>query len=234
MKRYFLSVVAVIIVSLNPLKAQQHLTNQQFWLDGYWYLNISDKLQWENDLGIRHQFYQRSIQQYNIRSSLAYRFYKNFQLLGGVIIQYNELHNERNGIEYRPWQGLKHQISINKSIKLSQQVKLEERFFTHFHYKNTEFGLRFRYELSTNIPLLKSGQLTSIYLPVSDEYVRNIVGEAPLHLVNLNRLNVGLGYSLNQECRLELVFMRQTPLFYHPDNIIIDSNMYRVKWKQNL
>jgi hypothetical protein len=167
-------------------------------------VNISKHWQWHNDAGYRTFGASAKPLQYLYRTGIRYNFNKQWSAATGVAFffsktDFNKTHHEF-GNEFRFWQELNHQYSINKKLLLLLRFRTEQRFFAATSTKNAYTGYRFR---------LRSGinqKLNNKYsLQVTDEYFRQ--GASHKFLFDQNRLTFSGICQFNKSLQLQAGYM---------------------------
>jgi hypothetical protein len=143
-------------------------------------------------------------------------------------------------IEIRPWQGAKvfwPTINARRRIGLTHFARLEQRIVTRGGA--TEFDLRFRYRLSTSIPLNKPRvQVGALYVPFSIEGFLNPADAVEETFADRLRITAGVGYVANPNWTFKLAYTAQKARnttaedFATTDHIVRFSVITTVKIKE--
>ncbi len=174
---------------------------------GNWLIYIGSKKinsKWNIHNEVQYRSYNAigDLEQLLLRTGLGYSFNenKNNVLLGyGFILSENYIENtnDKKAInEHRIFQQFisKQKIGV---VSLSHRYRFEQRFV------EDDFKMRFRYFLGVRIPL--SEKKNSFYLSAYNEIFLNLASP----VFDRNRLYGGIGYTVNNNLRLEAGYMNQ-------------------------
>lgn len=195
--------------------------NKQFWID----YNPTSRLSEFQTLSTQFSFRKITPEVYNrfqVISTLDFKnkrnkgviltnkpLLKSFRLGGGAI--YTQNNNAADNLEFRLFQGLTFDIPTLKKVTLNNYARLEERLQRTFGTSAWKTGFRFRYRLSTRIPLdgLHLEFTEGFYLPMEAEVFMNLKKTDRFN--DLLRLSPGIGYRFKSDWRIEsyLIFNRQ-------------------------
>lgn len=191
------------MVSVLYSKAQDSETGN--WWMYFGNQQMSDKLNWHNEVQYRNYNFAGDLEQLLLRTGLGYDIGENNHniLLGyGFIRSGNYLDGTDEKIHFDEHRIFQQFITNQKvgRLNLSHRYRIEERFFTD------DFRMRFRYFLALRFPLSDTEIVeNTLYLSAYNEVFIN--GERPAF--DRNRLFGALGYEFKKGLRLEAGFMRQ-------------------------
>ena len=208
--RYRLLVIIVLFMA--PVKSlAQDQTNTQLWADYHSHYYQNEQREWYVDGGLRTLADTRDWWQVYVRPSLRFHRQRFFDVHAGVGVFYTENRGFDDIVELRPWQGVKFRWPIFTDIVFSHYFRFEQRL--SFVSGSSELALRFRYKLSTRIPIKQAvhyGALDPFFMPISAE----IFGDAGPNIEPLfgsrGRLDLGLGYVWNDAWVAELHVIAQS------------------------
>ena len=193
------------------------------WLDYNHTNKLNEKWLLTSDYGYRIRLdYDFFWERLHARTGVVYKL-KHVKLLAGVAMFSVFKPKEFLDLEFRPWQGVKYNFSITNKLKLSNFVRLEERF--HYISNNNELGfsyslLIFRYSLTAkyaiNNPKDEKGKWVAF---VGFEPFLNLAQKATPITVSKSRTTVGTSYSLSPKTKFRLSYI------YQPKNIPIVQDM---------
>lgn len=199
-----IGLAALIIALMLPNFSIGQDSNVGNWLIYFGNKKLNDKWNIHHEVQYRNYNAIGDLEQLLLRSGLGYTFNggKNNVLLGyGFIASENYIDSESkvNVNEHRIYQQFISTQFIGK-VKLSHRYRFEQRFV------EDDFRMRFRYFLTTNIPLFKVGKdLNQVYLSAYNEIFLN----SESAVFDRNRTYGGLGYHVNKGIRVELGYMNQ-------------------------
>jgi hypothetical protein len=182
---------------------------------GNWLIYIGNKeinSKWNIHNEVQYRNYNTigDLEQLLLRTGLGYNLNEtNNVLLGyGYILSENYIGETDDKIsvnEHRIFQQFTSKQNIGK-VNINHRYRIEQRFV------EDDFKLRFRYFLSLNIGFNdnESG-ISPLYLSVYNEIFLN----SQSSIFDRNRVYGGLGYTVNDNIRLEIGYMNQ---FYETDS----------------
>ncbi len=195
----------LLVVSLSRqhhalAQEQERVTDEQLWGDLYGHYYISDKLEFYGDVGLRLLLEDPSWTQFYIRPSVRYHYRPILEFHGGLgLALTNNADVQSDKLEIRPFQGVKVGWPTLGGLRLVHYVRLEERlfFFTDEAWAH-DFQLRFRYRLSTKIPLRRLSQERKWFIALSGEGFGEVGPDVEERFSNRTRFSVGLGHAVNE------------------------------------
>ncbi len=186
--------------SLSNIHAQeQNITTNHLWFDFYNYLPITDKLEYDGDLGFRHAYSDFPWSRIYFRPSLAYRWKEKIRFAGGIKFAYTSQDILANTSEIRPWLGIK--IYWPKILRLMFQhfLRLEQRFQYNTGSDKWKSQTRLRYKLGTKVPINNPTIIDkTFYMPLWVEFFDNASGDLTERFASEVRLTAGLGYRFDK------------------------------------
>ena len=197
-RQFFLGLACSLAFSPNVINAQDSDL-------GNWLIYIGSKKinkTWNLHHEVQHRNYNAigDLEQLLLRTGLGYTIKDKNQnlLLGyGYILSenYDRLGEKISLNEHRIFQQVISQQSIS-NLKFTHRFRLEQRFI------ESEFKMRFRYFLSTRVPL---GTDSKFYLSGYNELFIGLEED----FFDRNRLYGGIGYKLFEGVNIELGYMNQ-------------------------
>lgn len=165
------------------------------------------------------------------KKSDEYINFKNFRpryWVFGTGLYYNDNLETKNRFEIRFIQGTSFFLKIGKKNSLKNYLRIEERFQRSLGNGEWSDGYRFRYKLSTAIPLDNKllEFVNGLYIPISLEAFVNL--EKAELFNDVLRLSFGLGYKINPNWKVEadLVYKRTQDQGF---NINSDNFLFRLR-----
>lgn len=201
MKRFY--IVIVMLGVINITNAQQR-PREAVWLTLYAPVNFSTHWQWFNDVSYRTLGISTSAIQYYYRTAARYNFNKQWNVAAGVAFFFSRTRftkeNDEFGHEFRFWEEVAHQRSLNKNLQLLLRARTEQRFFAATSIKDnyTAYRLRLRPGLTQKINKKWSLQLT-------DEYMRQLASHKFSY--DQNRLTFSGIYHFNENTQLQTSYL---------------------------
>jgi len=192
----------------------------QLWYDYYHYHRLPVKnLEFYSDNGLRHNagggFQWLRL---HIRPSLHWRPRQIIGVHGGFGFFYTFLKQDHNEFEFRPWQGAKLHWPNFWRLKWTLFVRLEERFAWAGDFA---FKFKMRFKLGTNFPLNNKSIINkTFYIPLAFELFVNI-GKAQEQFADRNRFETGLGYRINPQFTVRLLYTLQA---FKDESFDFDNN----------
>lgn len=178
---------------------------------GNWFMyfgnqKISKNWSWHNEVQYRNYNFIGDLNQLILRTGIGYNLTENNNniLLGYGFIQtqkYISNSDEKVGTnEHRVFQQFITRQNFGR-IFMQHRYRIEERFLPN------DFQLRFRYFLSTNVPINKKMMTkNAIYLSAYNEFFLNVQNT----VFDRNRLYGALGLVINKNFKVEVGFLSQT------------------------
>tara|TARA_R110002050_G_scaffold297339_2_gene458668 strand:+ start:79989 stop:80696 length:708 start_codon:yes stop_codon:yes gene_type:complete len=192
------------------------------WLDYNHSNKLSEKWSFQSDYGYRFRpNYTYNWQRLHARTALVYSFPKVKWLAGAAVFAVFEPQSFLD-FEIRPWQGLKFGWKPTPKWKVSNFVRIEERF----HFLGTDDGSAFNYFLFI---LRYSLTVKYAFNSPKDNHGKwvGFVGFEPFILLNDNqqyvsitksRTTIGMQYHWSKKTQVKLGYI------YQPKNIPIVQN----------
>jgi hypothetical protein len=214
------------IVALSLISKRINAQNNEI---GNWFIyfgnqRINKKWNWWNEVQYRNYNFIGDLRQLVFRTGLGFNLTENNN---NVLLGYAYVYSE----PYVPGTGKKTSNSNNTiyqqfitrqnfgRVFIQHRYRIEERFFTN------DFGMRFRYFLSFNIPIIKEViESKVVYLSAYNEiFLRSkdpvfdqdrIYGAVGYAINNFLRLETGLMYQIfenENKLQFQIVFMNNLP-----------------------
>ncbi|MGN6490851.1 MAG: DUF2490 domain-containing protein [Agriterribacter sp.] len=193
MKRRLYFIVTVIILANFSATAQKK--NLGSWNVINTRLSLSRNWSIFNELQLRSQSFYSDHFYYEVKGGISYSINKNFSVLIGTgkyitydVEQDGNFPKPITGNETRLWQ----QLTMNHYL---EQIKFEHRYRVEQRWFKTGYRNRFRYRLSTALPLNgKSIKPGTFFFTTFDEIF--LTNKAPYF--ERNRFFAGLGYQISK------------------------------------
>lgn len=212
MANKLLLLLAVQFVLTNYLFAQKTVSHEnQQWLQYYnetkfnkhWSLLADGGFRWKDGFDESFQFL--------VRAGVGYTVNNSVKISSGLAYfgHYND--NTLYRVEFRPHQDITLKTNFN-NIKLSQRLRIEERFFTLLDDHTNSFNVRFRYSISVNLPLFqlsKNNPDTMFLLVVGDEIFINAGKDIVYNVFDRNRLIISPTFQLNKNLSISPTWNNQ-------------------------
>lgn len=213
-KEFSFLLILILLFNHNTAKAQEGESQLGGWYIYVWNTGFADSsFGLQGDIQHRNFEVFGDFQQLLIRNALTY-VPKNTDVklaLGYAYINTGTF-GESNAQfwEHRIYQEASLSQKIGSRIYLGHRFRFEQRFI-----EDTDFVTRYRYMLSGRIPLNKTTlDKDSFYLSVYSELFINgqkdIGSGRTTSLFGVHRGYAGFGYSLSDNLKTELAYMRQT------------------------
>jgi Protein of unknown function (DUF2490) len=216
--------VFLIILSFVPVKINAQNSEIGNWFIYFGNQRINKKWNWWNEVQYRNYNFIGDLRQLVFRTGLGFNLTENNN---NVLLGYAYVYSE----PYVPGTSKKTSNSNNTiyqqfitrqnfgRVFIQHRYRIEERFFTY------DFGMRFRYFLSFNIPITKEViESKVVYLSAYNEiFLRSkdpvfdqdrIYGAVGYAISNFLRLETGLMYQIFQnenKLQFQIVFMNNLP-----------------------
>lgn len=197
-----LFVISLFIFLATSLLGQRPQTGQ--WYTVNLPVNFSKHWQWHNDASYRTLGTSVSPLQYLYRTGMRYLFNKQWSSAAGVAFfftkaDFDKTHHEF-GNEFRFWEEIVHQHSLNKTLQLLLRFRAEQRFFAATSAKAEYTGYRFRFRPGLNQKINDKWSLQ-----LTDEYMRQIANKK--FSIDQNRLTFSGIYHFNKTTQLQTGYM---------------------------
>jgi hypothetical protein len=198
--------VIIILLACRGFAADAQKSDVGNWFIYFGNQAINKKWNWWNEVQYRNFNFAGDLQQLLLRTGIGYNLTENNNnLLLGYSFIYTQRYlpgsNTKTGSnEHRLYQQFITRQNFGR-VFLQHRYRAEERFLPG------DFQFRFRYSLSTNIPLNNKKMVkNTFYLAAYNEVFLN----AKSPIFDRNRLYGALGYVINKNFRAEAGFMAQT------------------------
>lgn len=143
-----------------------------------------------------------------IQPSVIYVLDANWNFAASYTYQRNNPFNRNFFNEHRLWQQVVLSLPLGKG-RLTQRLRLEERFIENKATKTYPFSSRTRYQLGFNMPLQgKTLDEKEFYLNAYNEFYFNLTG-AKHTTYSDNWTYLGVGYNMGKMGKLELGYLLQ-------------------------
>ncbi len=195
--------ILLIFAGFSKLQAQQR-PNTGEWFAMNLPVNFSKHWQWHNDAGYRTLGTSVKALQYLYRTGVRYNFDKQLSTAAGVAFFFSRTSfskaNDEFGHEFRFWEEITRQHSLNEKLQLLLRFRTEQRFFAATSSKEKYTGYRFRLRPGVNQKLNKKWSLQ-----LTNEYMR----QAANHKFSFdqNRLTFSGIYQFNRTAQLQAGYM---------------------------
>ena len=192
------------MLSIINIASAQQRPKEGLWLTLNTPVNFSGKWQWLNDAGYRTLDISTSAIQYYYRTAARYNFNKKWSVSSGIAFFFTRTiftkASAEFGHEFRLWQEISHQHSLNKKLQILLRARTEERFFaaTSVRNKYTAYRLRLRPGLNQKINDKWSLQIT-------DEYMRQLTNNK--FSFDQNRITLSGIYHFSEKTQLQTGYL---------------------------
>lgn len=183
-------------------------SNQQ-WLQYYGQLQLPKKWVLSFDGGFRWKDGDKLL--YIGRAGLGYQLKERLRLSAGFATQGTFQNDKLNTIEYRPYQELFH-LLFDKKVLIQQRLRVEERFFYHLVTDSHDFNFRYRYQITSSIPIVSLSQSRRgrrLALLISEEVFFNSGPKIVYNSFDRNRIVVGPSIHFSESISLAISYMYQ-------------------------
>jgi hypothetical protein len=225
LKVNFFYFIFIVTLSLTPVRINAQNSGVGNWFIYFGNQRINKRWNWWNELQYRNYNFIGDLRQLVFRTGLGYNLTENNN---NVLLGYAFVYSE----PYTPGTNKKTSNSSNTiyeqfitrqnfgRVFIQHRYRIEERFFA-----GNDFGMRFRYFLSFNIPLNKEvidpevfylSAYNEIFLrstvPVFDQ--DRIYGAVGYAISNYLRVETGLMYQIfenENKLQFQIVFMNNIP-----------------------
>jgi hypothetical protein len=195
--------------NVNAQSSSANYTNQ-LWLDFNPSWNIGDRQKIIADIDYRlnwphswNRFVVRAGYQYKSYNSLFKRLKSEEDYLAGLGFFYIIKDDGSQALEIRPYQGFKTTFFLSNRWKMRNYVRAEERFHVDLEDQTQSFGMRLRYQISTDYYVRGKIYLNGkgFYLPLAVEFFFDLVETSSAN--DVLRVTPGLGYQFNSDFKLQ-------------------------------
>jgi len=205
----FVMLLSLSLLGFNSALAQDNYTNQA-WFDFNPSWNIGERkkiiadvdyrLNWPNSW---NRFVLRAGYQYKSYNSFFKRLKSEEDYLTGLGFFYIVKDDGSQALEIRPYQGFKTTFFLSNRWKMRNYVRAEERFHVDLEDQTQSFGMRLRYQISTDYYIRGKIYLNGrgFYLPLAAEFFFDLVETSSAN--DVLRLTPGLGYQFNSDFKLQ-------------------------------
>jgi hypothetical protein len=224
LKINFIFFLFIMTLSITPVKINAQNSGIGNWLIYFGNQRINKKWNWWNEVQYRNYNFIGDLRQLVFRTGLGYNLTENNNnVLLGYAFVYSEPYISGTNKKTSNSSNTIYEQFITRQnfgpVFIQHRYRIEERFFTN------EFGMRFRYFLSFNIPLTKEvidpkvvylSAYNEIFLrsqaPVFDQ--DRVYGAIGYAISNYLRLETGLMYQIfenENKLQFQIVFMNNLP-----------------------
>ena len=223
----------ILLLTLSNAIAQEDDTDFQTWLDYKAFYQVSERIQFDGDLGIRGVISGEEWTQLFLRPSFVQRNRNWLQLHGGLGLWYTFEQNTSNAFELRPWQGIKILWPKPVSFTFHHFFRLEERMELTPAWA---FTIRFRYRIGVKTPNLVFRKLPNnpFFVFIGMEFFMNLNEAIEERYVNRNRFTLRLGNHVAKTWRVEVEFIRQGSRRGTEEGFKTSEYMLRLRIKHDL
>lgn len=202
----------------SPLRSQElETTDAQLWLDYGFHGKPKERLRTSLDVGYRQVVSESQLigewLRVHLRAGFAWEAKAWLSLEGGLggFYTYERDEDIEDTLELRPWQGARVSwptFNRGRRIALTHLARLEERIVSRAG--EIALDVRFRYRLSTSIPLNKpTVQTRALYVPLSIEGFVSPSGNIEETFANRLRITAGLGWVASPNWTFRLAYIAQ-------------------------
>lgn len=187
----------------------------QSWLDYKHSHKLSNKWMFFSDYGFRWEMPLPRDVFWRIHARPSFQFKTNalWEADAGIGLFFQNNKNSSNTFELRPWQGIKVKWPNIKRYKFVHFLRLEERQSYNLDNNGGNFVLKLRYRFGIDIPLNnKVISVGTFYIPVRAELFFDLSGTNAEATNDKFRVDTGVGYRVNQQLRLRLLYVLQNQL----------------------
>jgi len=200
-----ISFILLIVLSFIQARSYAQKSNVGNWFIYFGNQKINKRWNWWNEMQYRNFNFIGDLEQLVLRTGLGYNLTENNNnvLLGYAFIYSDPyIHGTNNKISHNI--NIIYQQFITRQnfgrVFIQHRYRIEERFFAN------DFGMRFRYFLSFNIPVNKTIiEQNSFYISVYNE----IFLRTDKPVFDRDRIYGAIGYAINNYLRLETGLMYQ-------------------------
>jgi len=191
--------VILFITLLFTISSSSQDLNENDW--GSWIMlygtnKISNDFKVITEFRVHHYELFNDLDNQFIRLGLDYELSPGISATAGYIHQYSQTRDNINISENRPYEEITLKNKFKK-FKIAHRYRIEHRWINKLG--STDFKHRLRYRFRISHPLSKC-----FYLMAMNELFLNF--KEPIF--NQNRLQMGLGYVLNPELKIELGYLK--------------------------
>ena len=227
-------ILTLVVLSSYLAKGQTNSTdadaiNHQLWLDFYPRIYLSDKLEYNGDLGYRTILQERDWSRLHMRPSVRYHINKTWQLRGGVGFFYIFNNSSTDRFEVTPWQGVQLNWPTFSAIKFKHLVRIEERFSFLTDDWSSSFDVRFRYRLSSRIDFARGLEGSFWFVPTYVELFIPVNDEIQELFRNRSRIGLGIGYNPSAVWRFSGIVHIQRSRFGPAEELKVTDYAYQLR-----
>lgn len=193
----------------------KNVTNEnQQWFQYCNETQLSDKWIWLSDAVYRLKNSFQESSQYLVRTGIGYDLNSNFRISSGFAYLGFYSNDAVNQIEFRPYQEVKIEHSLN-NLDLNHRYRVEERFFYPYSNGQTKsqstFNFRFRYSIMVGIPLYKfKGEIEKEFiLYIGNEIFINAGNDIVNNVFDQNRFIISPSFKLNEQLTFSITWNNQ-------------------------
>lgn len=225
---------AFIAVILFPVVVQSQedegrIIDNQIWADYHQYYNFKPDWQFYGDAGVRSVLEQWSWFTTFARPSIRWKKHKLWELHGGIGLFFTINVDDVNTLEIRPYQGVKVNWPVLKTIRFNHYLRIEERFNFPTDDWTLEFNLRVRYRFALRADIYSISDESKIFVPASIEFFGNIGQQLTEKFSNRSRLSMGAGYKMNDQWTFEFHFVAQFSRTGDDDKFKTSDRLFQLK-----
>lgn len=202
--------------------------NHQIWLDAAPTYDISDRITYIGDLGIRILVTDLQWTRIYHRPSIKYLLNDTWALRGGLGWIYEDAKDADRRFELRPWQGIQATWPRFEGLKFIHLLRSEQRINHLFEEDLTEFEFRMRMRVGFRWRSMQFQNGYSLIIPASVEWFVPVT-EAVKELFS-NRTRVEAGFAIQDDQFLEIRFTVnwQNSKVGFEDDLLVNDWLYRL------
>ncbi len=207
---WFILLFGGLLFSVAAKGQKQTTTSNQQWMQYYSSVQLTDKISFISDYGLRRREHFSEWSQTLVRAGVGYELNQNSKVVAGVAFLTFLRDGEKTKIEYRPYQELTRSRSL-ANLKIQHRIRLEQRFFQDLNENEdpASYNLRFRYRLYMNHPVADlNGEKNAGMLSFNagNEVMFNSGNEIAYNHFDSNRILAGPSYQMTPGLSVSLLY----------------------------
>jgi len=222
-------VCMIIPAGLLSQEDEGRIINNQLWGNYYQYYNFKPDWQFYGDAGLRSVLEEWTWFTAVVRPSIRWKKHQLWELHGGLGLFFTMDKEDVNTFEIRPFQGVRVNWPVFRSIKFNHYFRLEERFNFPTDTWVLEFSFRIRYRFALRANIYTFPDKSNIFLPASIEFFGNIGQQITEKFSNRSRLSLGAGYKMNDQWTFEFHFVAQFSRTGDDDQFKTSDRLFQIK-----
>ncbi len=234
LKYIVLGLVIVIATASFAFSQESSGQNKQFWAYTYFNWRLNDKWVYNHDFGYQHSYASPSLTTLFTRSQFNSQLSGLFSLHGGLNLIYKINESNSNALEVRPWAGAKLRWPYFWRLNFVHYLRFEERLEVIQSQKDWDSHFRFRYRLSSNVPInhaaITDGTLYGLF--AYEIFSVSFGDDLRFTTAATQRFELGLGYQQNIKNRYEFVVMGYNSKAEGSDNYNFSDLVFFLKYRR--